>query len=69
MKKIAVFCGSSLGGDAQFAQSAAELGKLLAEQGIGLVYGGGSKHRPDGQTRDCRGGSRRIRHGRHSAAP
>jgi len=42
MKKIAVFCGSSLGGDVQFAASAAALGKLLAAEGIGLVYGGGN---------------------------
>ena len=42
MDKVAVFCGSSLGGDVGFAQAAEELGKLLAEQKIGLVYGGGN---------------------------
>ncbi len=42
MKTVAVFCGSSLGGDATFASAAAGLGKLLAERGIGLVYGGGN---------------------------
>ena len=42
MKKIAVFCGSSLGGDAAFARAAEELGRRLAEEGIGLVYGGGN---------------------------
>jgi uncharacterized protein (TIGR00730 family) len=42
MKSVAVFCGSSLGGDATFAVAAAGLGKLLAERGIGLVYGGGN---------------------------
>jgi uncharacterized protein (TIGR00730 family) len=42
MKKIAVFCGSSLGGDTAFAQAAVSLGRLLAEKNIGLIYGGGN---------------------------
>ena len=42
MKKIAVFCGSSLGGDVRYGHAAAGLGGLLAQRGIGLVYGGGN---------------------------
>ncbi|NIH85431.1 TIGR00730 family Rossman fold protein [Amycolatopsis granulosa] len=42
MKRICVFCGSSGGGDPVYADAATGLGKLLAERGIGLVYGGAS---------------------------
>jgi uncharacterized protein (TIGR00730 family) len=37
---VCVFCGSSLGDRPAFAEAAAGLGRLLAEQGITLVYGG-----------------------------
>jgi len=40
MKRIVVFCGSSSGTDPVFAARAYETGKLLAQKGIGLVYGG-----------------------------
>jgi uncharacterized protein (TIGR00730 family) len=40
MKRICVFTGSSLGARTSFADAAAGLGRLLAERGIGLVYGG-----------------------------
>lgn len=43
MKKInsiCVFCGSSPGADPDFTTSARELGKLMGQQGITLVYGG-----------------------------
>lgn len=40
MNKITVFCGSSKGTDDFFEQQAYELGKALAQRGIGLVYGG-----------------------------
>jgi len=40
MKRITVFCGSSFGTDAIFEEQAYLLGKTLAEQNIGLVYGG-----------------------------
>ena len=40
MKRICVFCGSSPGRSASYAAAAAELGRLLAARGIGLVYGG-----------------------------
>ncbi|WP_236795793.1 TIGR00730 family Rossman fold protein [Amycolatopsis sp. GM8] len=42
MRRICVFCGSSTGNDPVYAEQAAVLGKLLAERGIGLVYGGAS---------------------------
>lgn len=40
MQHIAVYCGSNLGRDPAYAQCAYELGRLMAERGIGLVYGG-----------------------------
>lgn len=42
VRRICVFCGSSTGNDPVYAEQAAALGKLLAERGIGLVYGGAS---------------------------
>jgi uncharacterized protein (TIGR00730 family) len=41
MKKIAVFCGSSLGFNEIYKNDAVKLGKYFAENNIGLVYGGG----------------------------
>jgi len=38
--RICVFCGSSTGRSPAFVQVAGELGRTLAERGIGLVYGG-----------------------------
>jgi uncharacterized protein (TIGR00730 family) len=38
---IGVYCASSQGSDAGFADAAASLGRLLASRGIRLVYGGG----------------------------
>jgi uncharacterized protein (TIGR00730 family) len=40
--KICVYCGSSTGTDPAFVESAKAFGKILADNGIGLVYGGGS---------------------------
>ena len=42
MDRVCVFCGSSKGSRAIYAQSARALGTLLAGKGIGLVYGGGN---------------------------
>jgi uncharacterized protein (TIGR00730 family) len=42
LRRVAVFCGSNTGTDPTFAATAAELGTLLAQRGIGLVYGGGA---------------------------
>jgi len=41
IKRICVFCGSSFGARPAYKDAAERLGKLLAERGIGLVYGGG----------------------------
>lgn len=40
MKSICVFCASSLGNNPIYAQTAYELGKILAENQIDLIYGG-----------------------------
>lgn len=40
MKNIAVFCASSFGNNPEFESAAYNLGKKLARQNIGLVYGG-----------------------------
>lgn len=42
MQRICVFCGSSPGINPVFADAARELGRTLADAGIGLVFGGGS---------------------------
>jgi uncharacterized protein (TIGR00730 family) len=39
--RLCVFCGSRTGQDPRFAQAAVELGTLLAQREIGIVYGGG----------------------------
>ena len=41
MKRLAVYCGSSMGTNPRFAELAGELGTEMARRGIGLVYGGG----------------------------
>ena len=42
MKRICVFCGSSTGLSPVYSSAARDLGKALAEHGLGLVYGGGN---------------------------
>ncbi len=41
MKKVAVFCGSSLGFNEVYKNDAIKLGRYFADNNIGLVYGGG----------------------------
>lgn len=41
IRSICVFCGSRHGRDPAYAEDARHLGRLLAERGIRLVYGGG----------------------------
>ncbi|MFM5922787.1 MAG: TIGR00730 family Rossman fold protein [Novosphingobium sp.] len=41
MKRLAVYCGSATPADPRYIELAAEVGRTLAERGIGLVYGGG----------------------------
>ena len=40
-RKICVYCGSSGGSDPAFVAPARRFGRILAENDIGLVYGGG----------------------------
>ncbi|MGB6349650.1 MAG: TIGR00730 family Rossman fold protein [Pseudolabrys sp.] len=42
IRKICVYCGSGPGTDPAFVESARAFGAVLAENGIGLVFGGGS---------------------------
>ncbi len=41
-KAVAVFCGSNIGNDPIYEQHAKEVGKLLSERKITLIYGGGN---------------------------
>jgi uncharacterized protein (TIGR00730 family) len=41
VKRIAVYCGSASPEDPVYIQAARDVGRGLAERGIGLVYGGG----------------------------
>jgi uncharacterized protein (TIGR00730 family) len=40
---LAVFCGSKSGNDSIYLQHAQQLGKLLAENKVTMIYGGGGK--------------------------
>lgn len=40
MRRITVFCGSSSGNDAIYTEQARLLGQILAQRGMGVVYGG-----------------------------
>ena len=40
-KNVCVYCGSAIGVDSRFAESAQMVGRAIAEHGFGLVYGGG----------------------------
>lgn len=42
VRTVCVYCGSGFGGDPAFTQAAQDLGRALAQAGIGLVYGGGN---------------------------
>jgi uncharacterized protein (TIGR00730 family) len=42
VRRISVFCGSSLGHDPLYAAAAAALARELVSRGIGVVFGGGS---------------------------
>ena len=41
MKRLAIYCGSATPADPVYIETAREVGRVLAERGIGLVYGGG----------------------------
>ena len=42
IRTVCVYCGSGAGNNPRFVEAAATFGKILAESGIRLVYGGGS---------------------------
>lgn len=42
MRRVCVYAGSNPGSDPAYAQAAGALATLLAERGMGLVYGGGN---------------------------
>ena len=41
MKRLAVYCGSASPLDPVYIEAARDVGRVLAERGIGVVYGGG----------------------------
>jgi uncharacterized protein (TIGR00730 family) len=41
VRRVCVFCGSSPGARPAYAEATAEVARLLVEDGIGVVYGGG----------------------------
>jgi uncharacterized protein (TIGR00730 family) len=43
IRNVCVYCGSSGGNDPRFADAAEALGRGLAAEGVGLVYGGGGE--------------------------
>lgn len=42
LRRVCVYCGSSLGTNPAYATAAVALGEELVSRGLGLVYGGGS---------------------------
>ena len=42
MKRVCVYCGSSIGNQKIYREMAEAMGGVLARRGIGLVYGGGN---------------------------
>ncbi|PZO77380.1 MAG: TIGR00730 family Rossman fold protein [Mesorhizobium amorphae] len=43
IRSVCVYCGSSMGADPRFAEAGRALGRHLAEAGLRLVYGGGTR--------------------------
>jgi uncharacterized protein (TIGR00730 family) len=41
MRRVCVFCGASPGARPEYAQATTELARMLAAEGVGVVYGGG----------------------------
>ncbi|RSU49593.1 TIGR00730 family Rossman fold protein [Sphingomonas sp. S-NIH.Pt15_0812] len=41
MKRLAIYCGSATPADPLYLEAARDVGRTLAERGIGVVYGGG----------------------------
>src|SRR4051812_29303038 len=43
IRTVCVYCGSGPGTDPAFMEAAREFGEILSHDGVGLVYGGGSR--------------------------
>jgi uncharacterized protein (TIGR00730 family) len=43
IRSVCVYCGSGPGTEPAYIEAAREFGRLLAAEGVGLVYGGGSR--------------------------
>ena len=43
IRSLAVFCGSKTGGKELYMKQAAQLGKILAQNNVAVIYGGGKK--------------------------
>ncbi len=43
LPSVTVYCGASAGDSPKYVEAARELGEVLAEEGIHLVYGGGNR--------------------------
>jgi uncharacterized protein (TIGR00730 family) len=43
LRNICVYCGSGVGTNPAFAEAASDFGRELADNGIGLVFGGGGR--------------------------
>ena len=43
IRNVCVYCGSGDGNDVRFGEAAEALGRALAAEGVGLVYGGGGE--------------------------
>ena len=41
LRRVCVFCGASQGARPEYAEAARATGRLIAQSGLGLVYGGG----------------------------
>jgi uncharacterized protein (TIGR00730 family) len=42
LRRVCVFCGSNPGRRPEYLRTAREMGRVLVERGLGLVYGGGN---------------------------
>lgn len=60
LRRIGVFCGSSIGTDPTHRQAAQAVGRLLGQRGIELVYGGGHVGLMGGVADACLGGGGRV---------
>jgi uncharacterized protein (TIGR00730 family) len=57
---VCVFCGSGPGRNPAYAEAARDLGQLIARNGIGLVYGGGSNGLMGEVARSVQGSGGRV---------